>query len=122
MSENYNETVSRWTRQIINKSLSHIEKVIYSIPAERFTQVNQPFVVAEFGCSTGASSVETLDIIIKTVRSRSSQVPIIIYLNDLPDNHHALALQTVTDGLKPLPSNVFIYLAGCDFLQQVFPE
>jgi SAM dependent carboxyl methyltransferase len=24
MSENYNETVSTWTRQIINKSLPHI--------------------------------------------------------------------------------------------------
>jgi hypothetical protein len=50
-------------------------------------------------------------------------MPIVIYLNDLPSNHHEVALTTVTDGLLKQNSlnEVHIYIAGKDFTKSVFP-
>jgi hypothetical protein len=42
-------------------------------------------------------------------------------LNDLPENHHTLAIQSVTEGLREY-EDVFIMVAGKDFSQQVFPN
>jgi len=44
----------------------------------------------------------------------------VIYLNDLPSNHHEVALTTVTEGLYSMLSpssmaDIFIYIAGKDF-------
>ena len=50
-------------------------------------------------------------------------MPIVIYLNDLPSNHHEVALNTVTEGLLKEQSfnQVYIYIAGKDFTKSVFP-
>ncbi len=50
-------------------------------------------------------------------------MPVVIYLNDLPSNHHEVALNTVTDGLSSQLSlsQVYIYIAGKDFTKPVFP-
>lgn len=100
MSSTYNESVCDWTKRFIEPSLKEIENAILKMPDDRFQKVEEPFAVAEFGCSTGAASITTLTTVIKAVRSKNSKMPIIIYLNDLPSNHHELALQTVTEGLK----------------------
>ena len=84
MSSNYNETVYDWTKRFIDPSLPEIERAILKIQDERFQKIEEPFAVAEFGCSTGAASISTLATVIKVVRSRNAQLPIIIYLNDLP--------------------------------------
>ncbi len=71
MNVNYNETVYEWTKQFIEPSLTEIEKAILKMPDERFHRLNEPFAVAEFGCSTGAASISTLYTVIKIVRSRN---------------------------------------------------
>jgi len=48
-------------------------------------------------------------------------MPVQVYLNDLPENHHSLALQTVYDGLLQY-EDVYIMVAGKDFTFQVFPN
>lgn len=48
-------------------------------------------------------------------------MPIQVFLNDLPENHHSLAIAAVTDALSPLFDEVFIMVAGKDFTEQVFP-
>lgn len=48
-------------------------------------------------------------------------MPIQVFLNDLPENHHSLAIAAVTEGLTPLFEDVFIMVAGKDFTEQVFP-
>ncbi len=50
----------------------------------RFQLLNEPFVVAEYGVATGYSSIQTLSTIIETVRELNPELPITIYLNDLP--------------------------------------
>lgn len=100
MSSSYNESVCDWTKGFIQPSLKELENAILKMPDDRFQKVDEPFAVAEFGCSTGAASITTLSTIIKAVRTKNYKMPIIIYLNDLPSNHHELALQTVTEGLK----------------------
>jgi SAM dependent carboxyl methyltransferase len=97
---------------------------------ERFTQIDKPFVVAEYGCATGYSSIETLSTIIKEVKMFNEKLHITIYLNDLPENHHTIAIKTVSAGLFGKDStlseseraNVFIYVAGHDFTKPVFPK
>ncbi len=44
-----------------------------------------------------------------------------MFLNDLPENHHSLVIQTVSEGLNLIFDDVFIMVAGKDFTQQVFP-
>lgn len=48
-------------------------------------------------------------------------MPIQVFLNDLPENHHSLAIAAVSDGITPLFDDVFIMVAGKDFTEQVFP-
>jgi hypothetical protein len=100
MSSTYNESVCDWRKRFIEPSIKEIENAILKMPDDRFQKVDEPFAVAEFGCSTGAASITTLLTVITAVRTKNSKMPIIIYLNDLPSNHHELALQTVTEGLK----------------------
>lgn len=45
-----------------------------------------------------------------------------MFLNDLPENHHSLAIQAVTEALCPIFDDVFIMVAGKDFTEQVFPS
>jgi SAM dependent carboxyl methyltransferase len=73
-----------------------------------------PFVIAEFGCATGAASVLPLKTIISAVRKFSPEMPIQVFLNDLPENHHSLAIAAVTEGLSHLFEEVYIMVAGKD--------
>ena len=76
-------------------------------------------MVAEFGCATGYSSIETLTEIIRSVKTINLKLPITIYLNDLASNHHTIAITTVTEGLFGTSSDleavyrdqVHVYLA-----------
>jgi hypothetical protein len=45
-----------------------------------------------------------------------------VFLNDLPENHHSLAIAAVTEGLTPLFEDIYIMVAGKDFTEQVFPS
>ena len=59
--------------------------------------------------------------IIDAVRRLQPEMIIQVMLNDLPENHHALAIQAVSEGLQNY-EDVFIMIAGKDFSQQVFPS
>jgi salicylate 1-O-methyltransferase len=94
---------------------------MYKDHPERFENTKLPFAIAEYGCATGASSTAPIAVIIEEVRAINPAMPIIVYLNDMPDNHHSLAIDTVTKGLAKY-ANVFVYVAGYDFTHQIFPE
>lgn len=98
MSADYNETVSCWSLPCIRKSHSLIAnkiRLIMEADPVRFTDVSIPFVVAEFGCATGYSSIETLTEVVKAVKELNPEKPVAVYLNDLPSNHHEIAIKTV---------------------------
>jgi hypothetical protein len=42
-------------------------------------------------------------------------MPIQVFLNDLPENHHSVAINAVSEGLTPLFDDIYIMVAGKDF-------
>jgi hypothetical protein len=48
----------------------------YELKPERFEDLDTPFVIAEFGCATGAASVIPLKAIIQAVRKIQPDMPI----------------------------------------------
>jgi hypothetical protein len=94
---------------------------MYAQDKERFERISEPFVIADYGTATGFSSIETFQVILTTVRKINPALPIVIYLNDLPNNNHENALLTVLGGIKEF-EKVFVYIAGADFTKEVFPN
>lgn len=120
MSETYNEGCGDWSNQSITTTLRDLVGCVnryHELKPERFEDIDTPFVIAEFGCATGAASTIPLKAIISAVRKIQPEMPIQVFLNDLPENHHSLVIQTVTEGLAPHFEDVFIMVAGKDFTQ-----
>lgn len=63
-------------------------------------------------------------IIIQAVREIAPDMPIQIYLNDLPECRFDVTINTVTKGLQldTLLKNVYVSAVGKDFTTQVFPK
>ena len=117
MTEEYNESCGDWSNESIFKCAADLKGCVthyHRACPKRFEDVDQPFVVAEFGCATGAASVVPLRYIIEAVREIQPLMVFQIYLNDLPENHHSLAIQAVSKGLEQF-SDVYIMVAGKDF-------
>lgn len=124
MSETYNDGCGDWSNQGISTTQRELVGCVnryHELNPARFLDTEQPFTIAEFGCATGAASVLPLKLIIQAIRKLSPEMPVQIFLNDLPENHHSLAIAAVTEGLTPLFEDVFIMVAGKDFTEQVFP-
>lgn len=120
MSEAYNEACGDWSNASISTTQRELVGCVqryYELKPERFEDTDTPFVIAEFGCATGAASVLPLKAIIQAVRKINQEMPIQVFLNDLPENHHSLAINAVTEGLAPLFEDVYIMVAGKDFTQ-----
>ena len=125
MHEEYNNTVVGWVHESIAATLDDLGNCVqkyYDQNPKRFEEGPdaQPFVIADFGCATGASSVVPLTRLIQQVRKIAPTLTIQIYLEDLPENRFDIAFQTVQEGLKDF-ENIFIMAAGKDFSVQVFP-
>ena len=118
MSDIYNEACGDWSNKSITTTILDLVACVHRYhqnnPA-RFDDIDTPFVIAEYGCATGAASVIPLKAIIAAVRQISPEMPIQVFLNDLPENHHSLVIQTVSDGLSMLFDDVYIMVAGKDF-------
>jgi hypothetical protein len=95
MSETYNEGCGDWSNQSINTTLRDLVSCVNrynELKPERFEDIDTPFVIAEFGCATGAASIIPLKAIISAVRKIQPEMPIQVFLNDLPENHHSLVI------------------------------
>ena len=122
MNDTYNESVGDWSMESVNMTINEFKSMVAKINLEnpeRFKNIDVPFAIAEFGCATGASSTAPLITLIEEIRLLSPDMPISIYLNDMPDNHHQLAIKTVSNGLKKY-KEVYLYVSGQDFSTQVF--
>ena len=67
MSEAYNEACGDWSNVSISTTQNDLVASIkryHELSPERFEDVDLPFVIAEFGCATGAASVLPLKAII----------------------------------------------------------
>ena len=100
MHEEYNETVSAWVHESIAATLADLADTVdryYEACPSRFAEGPdaQPFVIADFGCATGASSVVPLRALIDAVRKKAPSLTIQVYLEDLPENRFDLAFQAV---------------------------
>lgn len=117
MDEAYNEACTDWSNVSITTTLKDLTDCVeryYKLSPERFEKTDSPFIIAEFGCATGAASVLPLINIIDAVRRIQPEMSIQIILNDLPENHHSLAIAAVSDGLAAY-DDIYIMVAGKDF-------
>lgn len=124
MHDDYNESVGDWSMESIKGTLEEYKVCVAKMHRDnpqRFRNTDVAFTIAEFGCATGVSSTLPIATIIEEVRKIQPDMPITVYLNDMPDNHHALAIQTVTKGLEKY-KDIFLHVAGQDFSTQVFPS
>lgn len=125
MHEEYNNTVTGWVHESIKATLDDLASCVnryHELNPQRFEEGPDatPFVIADFGCATGASSIVPLKALIEAVRKIAPSLTIQIYLEDLPENRFDLAFQSVQKGLAEF-DNLFIMAAGKDFTVQVFP-
>lgn len=101
MSPVYNEAVVEWS--IASQSQEDFRACVirYHLanPA-RFMNVSQPFTICDYGCTDGGASVPPLRTIISAVRLINPDMPIQVYLNDLPECRFDKTIDTVTKGLK----------------------
>lgn len=74
MSELYNEACGDWSNQSITTTMRDLVACVnryHSLNPARFDDTDTPFVIAEYGCATGAASVIPLKAIITAVRKIS---------------------------------------------------
>jgi len=119
MHEEYNNTVTGWVHESIAATLDDLASCV-----EKYHEQNpkrfedgpdaQPFVIADFGCATGASSIVPLRALITAVRKIAPTLTVQVYLEDLPENRFDIAFQSVQKGLADF-ENLFIMAAGKDF-------
>lgn len=126
MHEEYNNTVTAWVHESIDATLEDLTNCVqkyYELNPHRFddSPETQPFVIADFGCATGASSIVPLKALITAVRKIAPKLTVQIFLEDLPENRFDIAFQAVSKGLEEF-DNLFIMAAGKDFTVQVFPS
>jgi hypothetical protein len=79
MSEVYNEACGDWSNQSITTTMRDLVACVtryHSLNPARFDDTDTPFVIAEYGCATGAASVLPLKAIITAVRKISPDMPI----------------------------------------------
>lgn len=84
---------------------------------------SRPIVIADYGCATGANSVQPLGAAIDAIRRRTP-APIELLLTDLPDNDFSTLFRTVTSdrgGLLADRPDVYPAAVGRSFYQQLLP-
>jgi hypothetical protein len=123
MSSEY-DTNSSIQREIITNNLKLILEVVDLIVNEnpnRFNNISQSFTIADLGCASGTNSLIFLTPIIDKIRTFKADLPIVIYLNDLPINDFSTAMINVKQGLLSY-KNIFIYSTGGSFVNSLFPN
>lgn len=97
MHEDYNNTVVAWVHESIAATLEDLTSCVtryYELCPSRFEEGGSeasPFVIADFGCATGASSIVPLRALITAVRKIAPALTVQVYLEDLPENRFDLA-------------------------------
>jgi hypothetical protein len=81
MHEDYNATVTGWVHESIAATVNDLASCVdqyFKVCPERFAEGPdaQPFVIADFGCATGASSIVPLRALIEAVRSKAPSLTI----------------------------------------------
>ena len=100
MSATYNESVVEWS--LLSQDQQDFKDIVHhyhqSNP-ERFMNSVLPFTICDYGCTDGGASVPPLRVIIQAVREIAPEMPIQIYLNDLPECRFDVTINTVNKGL-----------------------
>ncbi len=96
MSSIYNEAVVEWS--LLSQEQSDFRTCVTryheSFP-ERFKNTKTSFTICDYGCTDGGASVPPLKTIITAVREINPDMPIQIYLNDLPECRFDVTIKAV---------------------------
>lgn len=79
MDEQYNEACTDWSNVSIMTTMKDLTACVeryHELSPERFEDLSTPFIIAEFGCATGAASVLPLMAIIDAVRKIKPEMSI----------------------------------------------
>lgn len=73
--------------------------------------------MCDYGCTNGGSTIIPLREIILAVRELSPQMPIVAYLNDLPECRFDITFKTIYNalGIDREFTDVFLIAVGKDF-------
>ena len=112
----YNGAAVEWSIASINpEHFRNLVKIYHEKNPKRFHQNEVPFTICDYGCTNGGSSVAPLREIINSVRAINPSLPIIVYLNDLPECRFDMTFATVNTGLGDDLQEVYIMAVGKDF-------
>jgi hypothetical protein len=123
MSADYDK-YSKIQQQAILGVLPSILRAVDEIQKEtptRFNDINTPFTIADLGCASGTNTLVFLTPVIDKIRGLNKDLPIVVYLNDLPVNNFSKAMTNVTEGLKAY-DNIWVYSTGGSFVGSLFPS
>jgi len=87
----------------------------------RFSMMNEPFTVADLGAASGKNSIPIYKAVIETVRKINPELPIILYLNDLPECSFTEGFLSCQQELNTY-GDVFVYAVGKSFYELLFPS
>jgi hypothetical protein len=84
-------------------------------------KTNKSFVICDIGCADAKISLPLYVLIIEEIRKENTEIPIILYLNDLPQNNWKSCIDNVESSLD-FDINVFVYTKPKSFYMKLFPN
>jgi hypothetical protein len=87
---------------------------------ERFKDTRLPFCLVDFGCCDAVNSLPVYKHIVDIVRGFNPNLPVCIYLNDLPQNDFTKVIQRFNKGFEDY-KEVYGFAVGGSFYSPLFP-
>jgi hypothetical protein len=81
---------------------------------QRFREIEVPMVIVDYGCATGELTIEPFVVMIEEIRKIEENMPIKLYLQDLPQNRFDIAFQKVGKEIEKF-KDVYLMASGSDF-------
>jgi hypothetical protein len=81
---------------------------------QRFREIEVPMVIVDYGCATGELTIEPFIVMIEEIRKIEENMPIKLYLQDLPQNRFDIAFQKVGKEIEKF-KDVYLMASGSDF-------
>jgi salicylate 1-O-methyltransferase len=114
MADDY-DAHSEYQRAVADAGADRIRSCVAAVSVA----ADQPFVVADFGCSTGANSKTAVDTAIDAVRARHAEQTVVAIHNDLPTNDWNRLFANVTGA--PSEANVLHLASAVSFFEPATP-
>jgi hypothetical protein len=112
---------SEYQRRVVEAGAAALERVVASLELDGD---DEPLAIVDYGAGTGANSARAMGAAIRSIRSRSSEAPIVAIHNDLPTSDFgALRIAAEDDGYLGIAGGpIYSMAAAGSFFDQVVPD